>query len=934
MLLRAGTFLNNRYEILSTVGTGGMADVYRARDTVLKRLVAVKVLKEEFSSDAGFVAKFRREAQAVGALNHPNIVGVFDVGEQNGMYYIVMELVEGINLKKYIEKAGAMGEREAVEVAMQVAKGLEAAHEQGIIHRDIKPQNIIISREGKIKVADFGIARMVSTETSTTSSMGSVHYISPEQARGSACDARSDIYSLGITLYEMVTGQVPFDGESSVSVALKHVQEKILPPGELVPDISLNLEKIILKCTQKNPGFRYQTMSDLLVDFRKLIVMPEEDFVILPEEGNTDPSLAMRREDADILKVAGINPHRKTWETEEQAAQIFEEGVSKTVGMQEEDRLAEKKAKRTESILNYVMLGIGVMILAAIIAIVFKGCALLAPPSRTTTAWVPETISTTPRASIPTTEPTMPSMPSRETTTAPTTPEASTVPEGTVLLRNLIGMDYAAAMDALLSDGLKVRLEYETIPEGSEIPENTVVDQSYDPDQYLLLGTEVTIWIAVRSNSTVVIPTSIIGSTAEEAGNLLRKLGLVVTSGTEWENSSTVEKGKVMGTNPPVGSLADKGTPVTLVISNGPAMFKMPAILGYTREQAVWALNEAGFSAATNLVVRPNTIKSDVYLPDTVGLVEVSIGGNVRTVNPGEMLDLNSVVYITLTDTAPVLPALLGREDIEAVEAELQKMGLTVTLKYEVSGDYPVGQICWVTEKDGKTDIPEGKTLKKGDTVMLHISAHAVPKGIVGMTVTEVQELLDAEGIPYKFENDVAPEHPETALVTKVSPKEGKVLTPDMVITISFGAGPEPTEEPTTEEPETEPESSQEPPTEPESSQEPPTEPATEPAETEESSTVTIPSGIPGMALPEALAAMASANPSIPNNLFTWNYILDGVENNEAVEADKTLFKVKNLWASADMSGSPIAFDGAVLTMPSDGSALIVGIECELIEGN
>ena len=231
MLLRAGTTLNERYEILSTVGTGGMADVYRARDTVLKRLVAIKVLKEEYSSDASFVAKFRREAQAVSALNHPNIVGVFDVGEQNGMYYIVMELVEGINLKKYIEKIGAMDEREAVEVAMQVAKGLEAAHDKGIVHRDIKPQNIIISREGKIKVADFGIARMVATETSTTSTMGSVHYISPEQARGDACDARSDIYSLGITLYEIVTGQVPFDGDSSVSVALKHMQEAVKPDG-------------------------------------------------------------------------------------------------------------------------------------------------------------------------------------------------------------------------------------------------------------------------------------------------------------------------------------------------------------------------------------------------------------------------------------------------------------------------------------------------------------------------------------------------------------------------------------------------------------------------------------------------------------------------------------------------------------------------------
>ena len=211
MLLKNGTVLNGRYEILSMVGTGGMADVYRARDNVLKRMVAIKVLKEEYSSDAGFVAKFRREAQAAGGLSHPNIVSVYDVGEQFGTYYIVMELVEGFTLKKYIEKKGQMSQHDAVQVTMQVARGLNAAHEQGIIHRDVKPQNIMVSRDGKIKVTDFGIARINDSQTSGANTMGSVHYISPEQARGGVCDERSDIYSLGITLYEMVTGRKPGD---------------------------------------------------------------------------------------------------------------------------------------------------------------------------------------------------------------------------------------------------------------------------------------------------------------------------------------------------------------------------------------------------------------------------------------------------------------------------------------------------------------------------------------------------------------------------------------------------------------------------------------------------------------------------------------------------------------------------------------------------
>lgn len=793
MLLRAGTTLNNRYEILSTVGTGGMADVYRARDTVLKRLVAIKVLKEEFSSDAGFVAKFRREAQAVGALNHPNIVGVFDVGEQNGMYYIVMELVEGINLKKYIEKIGAMDEREAVEVAMQVAKGLEAAHDQGIIHRDIKPQNIIISREGKIKVADFGIARMAATETSTTSTMGSVHYISPEQARGGACDARSDIYSLGITLYEMVTGEVPFDGESSVAVALKHVQEPVRPPRELVPTISQNLEKIILKCTQKNPVWRYATMTDLLVDFKKLIVMPGEDFVVLPQEGANDPHVAMRQEDSDILKVAGISPRKRNWETEEEALQAYEEGVSKAIGLQEDDRRAEEKAKKTESLLNYLMLGIGVLILVTIIAIIFRACSMLTPTRRTTTAWVPDTVATTPRASTtaPPTTP-QPTVPTPPTTTLPSTSATaeatgeSDIPEGTVRLRDLQGMDYLDAMELLAEDGLRVHLDYEVVPEDSPFENNTVVSQNYEAGVPLLLGTEVTIWIATRDSSTVVIPTNIIGKTAEEAALLLREMGLVVSSGTEWENSSTVEEGRVMGTNPTVGSLADKGTPVTLIISSGPAMFRLPSLLGYTKDQAIAALTAVGLYSS-NIQIRPNTVPSSTYLPGTVAAVEASLGGSTRAVSAGESLDLRSVIYLTMTESNPVMPNLLGRSDIDMVVYELQQMGLAVSLPKKASVDYPVGQVCWVTQKDGKTEIPEGTLLERGTIVMVHISALAVPEGILGLTVTEAGEMLEALNIGFKYKDNKAPADPDKLVVTAVDPKEGTVLDEQGIVTISFG---------------------------------------------------------------------------------------------------------------------------------------------------
>ena len=282
MVIKNGTILGNRYEIIGKIGSGGMSDVYKARDAKLNRFVAIKILKEEFSVDQGFVSKFRMEAQSAACLSHPNIVNIFDVGEENGIYYIVMELIEGITLKKYIERRKKLGIRESIEVSMQVSRGLQAAHAEHIIHRDIKPQNLMISKDGKIKVTDFGIARINDTQISGANTMGSVHYISPEQARGGVCDERSDIYSLGITLYEMVTGRVPFEGESTVDVALKHIKEPITPPSEYEPDMIPNLEKIILKCTQKKPDYRYRTMGALLDDLKRLRFAADNSFVYNP----------------------------------------------------------------------------------------------------------------------------------------------------------------------------------------------------------------------------------------------------------------------------------------------------------------------------------------------------------------------------------------------------------------------------------------------------------------------------------------------------------------------------------------------------------------------------------------------------------------------------------------------------------------------------
>ena len=300
MSVKDGIVLGKRYEVLSKVGAGGMADVYKGKDRMLNRYVAIKVLKKEYKEDENFVRKFRSEAQAAAGLMHPNIVNVYDVGEDRGLYYMVMELVEGITLKEYIEKKGRLSHKEVISIAIQMCTGLGVAHAADIIHRDIKPQNIIISKDCKVKLTDFCIDKETNYNKFSSNAMGSVHYTSPEQARGGFSDQRSDIYSVGITLFEMVTGQVPFDGDSTVSVAIKHLQEEIMSPSELVPDIPYSLEQIILKCTQKNSERRYRNTDELIQDMKRSLVDPDGDFVAIPPQRNAN-TVIIRGDELDII---------------------------------------------------------------------------------------------------------------------------------------------------------------------------------------------------------------------------------------------------------------------------------------------------------------------------------------------------------------------------------------------------------------------------------------------------------------------------------------------------------------------------------------------------------------------------------------------------------------------------------------------------------
>ena len=321
-MLREGTFLQDRYEIIGRIGSGGMSDVYKAQDCKLNRPVAIKVLKEEFGRDHAFVTKFKMEAQAAAGLTHPNVVNVYDVVDQGELHYIVMELVEGITLKKFIDQKGRLGLKETVGIAIQVAQGISAAHDQNIVHRDIKPQNVIIASDGTAKVADFGIARATSSDTLNAFAMGSVHYISPEQARGEISDERSDIYSLGITMFEMITGTVPFDGDSSVAVALAQIESEMPLASTYNASVTPEFDNIILKCCQKRPERRYQDMGELIQDLRRVLTVPVT--AINPEKeavavGNT--RVLTPQEVGEINARAKVNAQKNNKKTSSKSKQ-------------------------------------------------------------------------------------------------------------------------------------------------------------------------------------------------------------------------------------------------------------------------------------------------------------------------------------------------------------------------------------------------------------------------------------------------------------------------------------------------------------------------------------------------------------------------------------------------------------------------------------
>ena len=503
---------------------------------MLNRYVAIKVLKREYKEDANFVRKFRSEAQAAAGLIHPNVVNVYDVGEDRGLYYMVMELVEGITLKEYIERKGRLSHKETISIAIQMCSGIGAAHKAEIIHRDIKPQNIIISKDGKVKVTDFGIAKALSSNTVSTNAMGSVHYTSPEQARGGFGDQRSDIYSIGITLFEMVTGRVPFDGETTVEVAMKHLQQEITPPSELVPEVPYSLEQIIMKCTQKSPERRYSSTMELI------LVDPDGDFVRIGRYSYGDTNtVIMTDKDLD-----DDDDDTESFDTTSYDTEYMGRGESGEVN---------PRMHKLMKILTAVV--IAIVAIGAIYA-VGKAAGIFK------------------------------SFGSAVTEDSDSSSKKITVPD-------VRGMTEEKAKK-LLNDK-KLGYYVVTREDSKKYKAGRVSKQT--PEAGTKVSAHTRIEVVVSSGligNTKSVP-DVSGKSEADAQKELEDAGFKVTSSFQYDDN--VENGNVISTTPAAGTKAEKGTQITMLVSKGSDKKSVPNVRGMEDSAAQNTIKNYGFNVGS-----------------------------------------------------------------------------------------------------------------------------------------------------------------------------------------------------------------------------------------------------------------------------------------------------------------------------------------------
>ncbi len=678
-MIKIGMLIGERYEILEKIGTGGMSDVYKAKDHKLNRFVAVKVLKQEFSENANFVSKFRVEAQAAAGLMHPNIVNVYDVGQEEGIYFIVMELVEGITLKKYIEKKARLSVKEAISIAIQVCMGIESAHNNHIIHRDIKPQNIIISKEGKVKVTDFGIAKAATSNTITSNVMGSVHYTSPEQARGGYSDEKSDIYSLGITLFEMLTGRVPFNGETTVAIAIKHIQEPIPSPRDFVSEIPLCAEQIVYKCCQKSPDRRYQCMADLIKDLKHALMNPDDDFVKLDTMDEAAATKTVDDNDLMVIKQktrqnqsldqgvvvlrsekepknksqapkTAVNKKKKavvknkkdnyTNDNQYDEYDYYDENYDEAYdGSYDEQYDANYDENYDENYDNRYDDGYyddyyddyddgkdpkmeKITTILAIAAAILVGLIVLFFVARTLGLFE-----------------------KNETEDTDTNASASMVK-----MIEVVGANADEVKKALIEVGLTPEIEYE---ESSEYAEGTVMACSVDPGEIVPEGTNVI--LTVSAGETGVEVPDVVGMTEAEAVSTLVNKGFSISKTEDFDDY--IQAGNIFKQSPDGNAKAPAGTSVTIYISKGPETTKVmvPDLTKLDEETAIIVLTENGLEAG-------NVTEVNNEDPELEGLVCNQSVPSGTYVDAGTKIDLSvsigpimSTYKFTDSITAPTM---------------------------------------------------------------------------------------------------------------------------------------------------------------------------------------------------------------------------------------------------------------------------------------
>lgn len=663
--MKDGIFIGDRYEVLSKVGSGGMADVYKGKDHKLNRFVAIKILKKEYREDELFVRKFQSEAQAAAGLMHPNIVNVYDVGEESGLYYMVMELVEGITLKDYITKKGVLSSKEVISIAIQVANGIEAAHLHNIVHRDIKPQNIIISKEGKVKVTDFGIAKATSSNTISTNALGSVHYTSPEQARGGFSDFKSDIYSLGITMYEMATGHLPFDGDTAVSIAIKHLQEEITPPSEYVEDIPFSLEQIILKCTQKSADRRYQDVASLKEDLKRSLVDPDGDFVVIGPMRTMDETVMFNPDDVRKAKR----------ETSYDEDDFSEEDYDDYDDFEDDDDDYDKKGRKKNGDVNPKMAKMmKALTIVAVVIIVFIVVFIIGKATGL--------LKFGPSINL----------------------EDDADKNEKVKVPDLRGMTEEEAKKVLKDKKYDMTLVVDSEEESTTYEKGQIIKQTPGSNKEVKKKTVIKVVISSgKKEETKAIP-DVSGKDQSEALQLLSEAGFtnVKVDKSRFETSSEYDQDEVIRTEPSANTEVALDEEINLIVSLGENKPEVPNVIGMTQSSAVSALEAKGLEVSVEEDYHDSTEKGKVFYQSKRAGTRVTEGSTIIIrVSKGK-----KQVEVTVPD-------IIGKSKTYAKNSlEAQQLGYREVYR---DSDLPKDTVI-------SCDPGSGKNVVQGTTIKVYIS--------------------------------------------------------------------------------------------------------------------------------------------------------------------------------------------------------------------